>query len=208
MLPCAVYKEKEKFPSSYCLNNIALSTAKDVQYLGVTFSETLDWTNHVNSISAKAYRLLHFFRRNFKHSPSSLKATLYLTNIRPILEYACVIWDPYTINLTEKIERVQKQAARFVTGNYNFTTRGSRIREGLGWKTLSSRRKILRFKFLYNIYKSKTGIDKTLFIKEPHYVSSRRDHANKIRAYQCRTNVFKYSFFLTRLAIGMSSLMK
>ena len=41
---------------------------------------------------------------------------IYLTFIRPILEYADVVWDNKTLFLINKLENVQIEAARIVTG--------------------------------------------------------------------------------------------
>jgi len=41
---------------------------------------------------------------------------IYLTFIRPILEYADVVWDNKTLFLINTIEHVQIEAARIVTG--------------------------------------------------------------------------------------------
>ena len=39
--------------------------------------------------------------------------------IRPILEYANTVWSPYTKKDIAKIERVQRQSARFIMANYS-----------------------------------------------------------------------------------------
>lgn len=187
--------KKKKIWGNYNLNQSVLQTKDRVKYLGITFTAKLDWTAHVDGITARASCVFNLFKRNFKHTTPRLKETLYFTNVRPILEYGCVCWDPFTNILKDKLERVQKRAARFVTGNYNFKVRGSELREALGWKLLSHRRKVFRIKFLYDIYKNKTGINKSLYLRQPHYVSSRRDNTMKIRGYNCRINTFKYSFF-------------
>lgn len=184
-----------KLVTAYRINETALQMCDEVRYLGVTFSSTMNWSAHVDAVVAKASRMLYFFQRNFKHAPTGLKETLYVTNIRPVLEYACQSWDPFTNKNIDKLERVQKRASRFVTANYDFTVRSSSIVDGLGWKTLAARRKVLRLKFLFNIISDKTGINKHIYIKEPHYITARRDNQRKIRPYQCRIDVFKYSFF-------------
>lgn len=192
--------KRKKVPSSYSLNNVLVQCVDEVKYLGVTLTAVLDWTSHIDITSAKACRLLHLFQRNFKYAPKPLKETLYLTNIRPMLEYACAAWDPFTKVLEDKLERVQKRAARFVTGIYDYKIRGSQIRENLGWKLLSTRRKMIRLKLLHNINSGNTGIDKNIYLKPPHYQSKRRDNSKKIRAYQSRINVFKFSFFPRTIA--------
>ena len=43
---------------------------------------------------------------------------MYFALVRPILEYACVVWDPHTSSDTPRVEMVQRMAARFVSNNY------------------------------------------------------------------------------------------
>jgi hypothetical protein len=41
---------------------------------------------------------------------------LYLTFIRPLLEYAGEVWDNCTLADSERLEKIQLEAARIVTG--------------------------------------------------------------------------------------------
>lgn len=113
-------KKKQPYLSKYQLNGVPLQEVADVKYLGVYLSADLSWTKHVDAITAKANRVLNFIKRNFKMAPTNIKELLYVTNVRPILEYACPAWDPYYVNLISKLERVQNRAARFVANNYKF----------------------------------------------------------------------------------------
>ena len=40
--------------------------------------------------------------------------------VRPILEYACSAWSPYTQVNINKLEMVQHRAARFITDKYSY----------------------------------------------------------------------------------------
>ena len=40
--------------------------------------------------------------------------------VHPVLDYGSSVWDPPGVDLQEEFESVQKRAARFVTGNYNY----------------------------------------------------------------------------------------
>ena len=40
----------------------------------------------------------------------------------PFMFYGSSVWDPPGVVLQEELESVQKRAARFVTGNYNYET--------------------------------------------------------------------------------------
>lgn len=188
-------KKKQFLQADYFLGSTEISAVSTYKYLGVIFSTDLSWNTHVNYIAAKASRTLNFLRRNFKDAPVKLKETLYISSVRPILEYACAAWDPHTKLNVEELERVQKRAARFVSGDYNFQKRSSGLRDKLGWPLLENRRKYLRLSFFYNVLNNNTGIQKEKYIKEPSYISARTDHPLKAREYSCRINAFKYSFF-------------
>jgi hypothetical protein len=47
---------------------------------------------------------------------------IYFTYIRPLLEYACELWDGCTILDLNKIEQIQHEAARIVTGLPKFAS--------------------------------------------------------------------------------------
>ena len=49
------------------------------------------------------------------------KSKIYCTFILPILEYGCEVWGGYSKGDKEKLEKVQLEAARLVTGLPLFT---------------------------------------------------------------------------------------
>ena len=46
--------------------------------------------------------------------PKKLRDTAYMSLIRPALEYGCFVWHPHIKSNKDKIEKVQRRAARFV----------------------------------------------------------------------------------------------
>ena len=80
-----------------------------------------------------------------------MKSTAYKTFVRPLLEYACTVWDPYTVNLKKKLEQVQTRAARFVANKYHKSVSVKEILEKLEWPTLEQRRKTARLVTLKKI---------------------------------------------------------
>ena len=91
---------------------------------------------------SKANRTLGFLRRNLLACPQDVKESAYIGLVRPVLEYGSSVWDTSGILLQEELEKVQKRAARFVTGNYIYET-GSMtgILEQLKWESLKKRRR-------------------------------------------------------------------
>ena len=63
---------------------------------------------------------------------------IYVTFIRPILEYADVVQDNKTLFLVNKLENVQIGAARIVTGGTRLVSINSLYKE-TGWETLQAR---------------------------------------------------------------------
>ena len=64
---------------------------------------------------------------------------MYLTFIRPFLEYAVEVWDNCTLADSERLEKIQLEAARIVTGLTSYASILSIYKE-TGWDKLSVRR--------------------------------------------------------------------
>ena len=90
-----------------------LERVDSFKYLGLKIKCDLTWTDHIKGICSKARRLVGLLFRQFYHyaEPSTIKI-LYVTLIRPNLEYASTIWDPYLIKDCKLIEDVQKFACK------------------------------------------------------------------------------------------------
>ena len=114
------YKRKPLI-STYNIHGVPLASVKTVKYLGLNISTNLSWTPHIDNVAKKANNTNAFLRRNISTFPSKIKEQCYRTMVRPIMEYACVVWDPITQKDTHKIEMVQRRAARFVYGDYRTT---------------------------------------------------------------------------------------
>ena len=65
---------------------------------------------------------------------------MFLSYIKPILEYADVVWDGCSTDNTDRLERIQLEAARIVTG-LTRSTHLERLYNEVGWFPLSQHRK-------------------------------------------------------------------
>ena len=70
-----------------------------------------------------------------------------------MLDYGSIIWDPYLSRDIEKLERVLRQAARFITGDYHSREEGSvtGMLDMLELETLQRRRSMCRLFFLFKV---------------------------------------------------------
>ena len=66
---------------------------------------------------------------------------IYLVFIRPILEYASEIWDNCGQTNCNRLEKIQIEAARIVTGLSIYASIDS-IYKKTGWETLSKRKEV------------------------------------------------------------------
>ena len=122
-----ISKKRNQTTGSYTIHGHQLATVKSRKYLGVTLTDNLSWNAHVDQANKKANNSIAFLRRNLYNCPSHTKAQSYQTLVRPILEYASSASDPYTQSNINKLEGVQRRAARFVTGDYRTTSSVSEI---------------------------------------------------------------------------------
>ena len=100
------------------LNLYSLEETTSIRYLGVIINNKLNFNEHVNYISNKATKLLNLCRRNLYMCPPDVKATAYNAIVRPNLNYASACWSQHTKKNIDKIEAVQRRAAR-LTLNYH-----------------------------------------------------------------------------------------
>ena len=71
--------------------------------------------------------------------------------VRPQMEFSSVVWDPcYNVDV-DKLEKIQRRAARWVISDYNRTSSVTQILNQLSWPTLRTRRKISRLQLLHKI---------------------------------------------------------
>ena len=118
----------------------------------------------------------------------------YQTLIRPVLEYASIVWSPYLVTLIDKIEAVQRRSVRFILNDYSRTSSITSMMESLNLPLLESRRTcnraIMMFKILNNLVD--ISIDPTVLV--PNTLPT-RGHNQRFRQLPVRTNSFGKSFF-------------
>ena len=103
----------------YELHGHQLEHLPSAKYLGIKFKTDLRWSEHINDITTKATRILGFLRHNLQISSPRLKTVAYKTLVRPLLEFAPSVWDPYYQTDINKFEMVQRRAALYVTNRHN-----------------------------------------------------------------------------------------
>ena len=157
----------------YILHNQILKEKDAVKYLGVTVHHKLSRNEHICSLAKKANSSIGFFRRNLQIHQKHIKANAYInkTLVRPQIEYASTIWDPFTQENQNKIEMVRRRAARFACNNYRREASVTTMLDELGWHSLKKWRADQRLIMLYKIVNNLVEVDlsKELIPLTRHY---------------------------------------
>jgi hypothetical protein len=67
----AVTKNQNPIVTEYTIRGQLLAAVTSAKYLGVTITDKVNWSQHINSITNKANRTLGFLRRNLGRTTSS-----------------------------------------------------------------------------------------------------------------------------------------
>ena len=95
------------------LGQSAIPEATSHTHLGITLSSNLSWHTHITRIINKARQRIALLRRfKFKLSRKTL-VRLYFSMVRPILEYGCVLFDNCGRGLSDSLESIQYDAAKY-----------------------------------------------------------------------------------------------
>ena len=84
-----------------------IQQATSHKHLGLTLDCHLSWSQHTTDIIAKASRKIGLLRRLRRRLPALAIQSVYITCIRPALEYASVAWCGVSTSDTKRLERAQ-----------------------------------------------------------------------------------------------------
>ena len=100
--------------TGYTLHGKKLNPVVNAKYLGINFDSKLTFNHHVDTVCQKANNTLVFLRRNLKHRHQRVKVDAYKIFVLPILNYAATVWSPHMQYYINKLEAIQKRAARLL----------------------------------------------------------------------------------------------
>lgn len=191
-----VTHKKKPLLTSYKMNDSVLQTVPNHTYLGVDINSKLSWADHINGISFKANRVLGLLRRNLYSCSPKVKEAAYKSLVRPRLEYCSSIWDPYHQEHINKLEAVQRRAARFVCKDQRRKSSVSSMLANLNWPTLEERRISARLSLLYKSLHHLVAIDLNDYILKPdnNGISTRKSSSISFHHPAVKKDCYRFSF--------------
>ena len=149
----------------------------------------MHFQSHVDNVVNRARRLAGLMFHSFQSRSKFVILPIFLTLIRPTLEYASVIWNPYKIKQIKKLEAVQRYVTKRLYG-YSQLSYDERL-NSLKLPKLSARRQYFD---LVEVYKIIHGIS---FVGKISYTFLNR----RTRGHQWRIKPMKFTRNVRKTAL-------
>ena len=186
--------------NKYILHNVELESASAAKYLGVTIADDLSWSPHIDITTKKTNQTLGFLKRNIRVQNKDLKSVAYKTLVRPQLEYASTVWYPHHDKDINKVEEVQRRAARWAIRDYKYTSSVTAMLKDLNWRRIDSRL-LMMYKVTYDL----------VAIPAPEYLArntrqSKHFHSLVYSQIHTLKDYYRFTFSPELSSTGMPSL--
>ena len=201
----SITRKRNPIYHQYSMNNQPLESVRNHPYLGVEVTQKLNWSNHIDHITAKANRSLSFVKRNLKRCPENIKEQAYKSLVRSHLEYASTVWSPHQKYQIDKLEAVQRKAARFIKNCWS-REQGTvtKLLADLKWDTLQVRREKARLLMFYKATHGLVDIPLPDTLIPLSVRNTRQYHPKKFYPMVSNTKSYKGTFFPSTVAMWNS----
>jgi len=103
---------------TYSITGASIKNVDQCPDLGVLRTSDFRYNAHIDAICLKASRLCGMVLKLFASRDRKFLVRIYLTYIRPCLEYASAVWSPSSVGLSNQLERVQRRFTRRLFGRH------------------------------------------------------------------------------------------
>ena len=160
---------------SIFVNDHQLTRERTIKYLGITFSENLTWSDHLNKISTKINQRIGLLRRVKDFLPTKARLTVYNALILPLFDYADIIWgDKNNLSLMDQLQILQNKAAKTIL-DAPYLSSSTEALDKLYWHPLSHRRYLHRLLTIFKIKNNLTEFNFELPNTNHTYNTRRKD---------------------------------
>ena len=186
----------------YRLYNSDIVNVCNTRDLGISIDSHLKFTLHINQLCGNARRKIGLLFKCFTTRNPLILTKAYTTYVRPILEYASVIWNPVYVGQIYQIESVQRHfTKRIMPTDISYSDRLSQLK----LESLELRRLKTDLIMLYKIIKGLVDLDFKQFLVLNLNTFNTRGHAFRI-APECATVNCRRHFFTQRVTNIWNSL--
>ena len=133
----------------YTMGGTAIASVEQRTDLGVVRSCDFKYASHISTTIGKASRKCGMIHRVFSIKNHTILKKFYMAYVRPILDYASVIWNPSAVGHEDDIERIQRRFSKSI--NLLNSVSFDEHLNFLGMETLKARRRHADLRFTYKV---------------------------------------------------------
>ena len=186
-------KNIKPFHPDVSMNNVVIKNVDIHKHLGISFSNDAKWNSHIELTVSRAWKRIGLLRSlKFLLNRSCLEK-LYISFIRPILEYSNSVWDNCSQEQKNDIESVQTEAARIVSGATKLCNIDNMYND-LKWESLSSRRSKHKLVIFYKMFHGLTPSYLSNLIPINNQNRYNLRNISNVPLIHARTQLYKNSF--------------
>ena len=176
--------------------NVMIPTVDVHKHLGILLSKDGSWHNHIGYIKEKAWGRIHILRKLKYTLNRRALETIYISFIRPVLEYSDVVWDNCCNYEKDELDKIHREVGRIVSGCTRLVSIDDLYSE-LQWETLRDRRRKHKLILLYKMINGL--VPEHLSSLVPPTVGDQTEYrslrnASNIRTVTARTSLYSNSF--------------
>lgn len=190
---------------TYSESEVILENVESEKDIGVTIDKHLNFENHIQLQVNKANQIVGLVRRSFKYLDKKTFCLLFKALVRPHLEYASSVWNPFKMKDIELVENVQRRATKILP-NMKDLSYEYRLKD-LKLPSLRYRRirgdMIETYKILKGVYDKR--VTSNLLPEMDSTTHQTRGHSLKLSTRRCRLDIRKH-FFTNRVVQRWNSL--
>ncbi len=133
------------------------------------------------------------YRQFYQYADTNTLRKLYVSLIRPHLEYACSVWDPFSAKDCDILESVQRFASRVCLKNWSCEY--PEMLNSLNLPSLATRRKVINLSLMYKIANGLAMFPEAPLSSVHHPYATRYVHNLSFCNIQAHTSRLLYSYF-------------
>ena len=192
-----ITRKKNLVIYEYTLGSKKLTRVDHEKDLGIMTTTNITWDLHVNTVVAKANKMLGILKRTCTSiTDITIRRTLYLSLVKSQLLYASEVWSPVNnVKLAKRVEKVQRRATKWILMNGDITYKERLL--SLNLLPLSYDREIKDLTFFYKALFGFVNVDLSNFVSFVNHGRTRLSRSSDkiLQTPLCKTTTFQSSYY-------------
>ena len=192
-----ITRKKNPVIYEYTLGSKKLTRVDHEKDLGIMTTTNITWDLHVNTVVAKANKMLGILKRTCTSiTDITIRRTLYLSLVKSQLLYASEVWSPVNnVKLAKRVEKVQRRATKWILMNGDITYKERLL--SLNLLPLSYDREIKDLTFFYKALFGFVNVDLSNFVSFVNHGRTRLSRSSDkiLQTPLCKTTTFQSSYY-------------